>query len=49
MNIVRNIKSGLIAGVMLLLVSCNSWLEVDPDDRIMDNSLLKTGKVFLRL
>ena len=41
MNIVRNIKSGLIAGVMLLLVSCNSWLEVDPDDRIMDNSLFK--------
>ena len=49
MNIVRNIKSGLIAGVMLLLVSCNSWLEVDPDDRIMDNFCLKTGKVFLRL
>ena len=47
MNIVRNIKSGLIAGVMLLLVSCNSWLEVDPDDRIMDNSLFKDREGFL--
>ena len=39
MNMIRNIKLGLIASVMLLFVSCNSWLEVDPDDRIMDNSL----------
>ena len=47
MNLVRNIKSGLIVGVMLLLVSCNSWLEVDPDDRIMDNSLFKDREGFL--
>lgn len=28
MNMIRNIKLGLIASVMLLFVSCNSWLEV---------------------
>ncbi len=47
MKIIRNIKSGLIVGVMLLFVSCNSWLEVDPDDRIMDNSLFKDREGFL--
>ena len=47
MNMIRNIKLGLIASVMLLFVSCNSWLEVDPDDRIMDNSLFKDREGFL--
>ena len=47
MNIIRRIKSGLVTGLVLLLVSCNSWLEVDPEDRIMDNTLFKDRDGFL--
>ena len=41
MNAIKKIKSVFATGLVLLLVSCNSWLEVDPEDRIMDNTLFK--------
>lgn len=34
-------------GVMLLFTSCNSWLQVEPDDRIMDKELFKDKDGFM--
>ena len=47
MNTIRKMKSGLVTGLILLLVSCNSWLEVTPEDRIMDDALFKDQDGFL--
>lgn len=41
MNIIRNIKAALAVGVMSVFASCSSWLDVKPDDRIMDDELFK--------
>ena len=35
MNTINKIKSVFVTGLVMLLVSCNSWLDVDPEDRIM--------------
>ena len=47
MNAIKKIKSVFATGLVLLLVSCNSWLEVDPEDRIMDNTLFKAKEGFM--
>ena len=47
MNAIKKIKSVFATGLVLLLVSCNSWLEVDPEDRIMDNTLFKDKEGFM--
>ena len=47
MNAIKKIKSVLVSGLVLLLVSCNSWLEVDLEDRIMDNTLFKDKEGFM--
>jgi hypothetical protein len=47
MNTWNKIKSGLVAGSTLLLLSCNSWLEVEPEDKIMSDLLFKERSGFL--
>ena len=47
MNAIKKIKSVFATGLVLLLVSCNSWLEVDPEDGIMDNTLFKDKEGFM--
>lgn len=37
----------IILGVTPILASCNSWLEVDPNDRIMEGDVFSTRKNFL--
>ena len=47
MNTINKIKSAFVTGLVMLLVSCNSWLDVDPEDRIMENSLFKDKEGFM--
>lgn len=47
MRMIRNIKSALIIGCIFLISSCNSWLEIDPDDRIMEDALFRDRAGFL--
>ena len=47
MNTINKIKSVFVTGLVMLLVSCNSWLDVDPEDRIMENSLFKDKEGFM--
>lgn len=37
----------ILLGVTPILASCNSWLEVDPNDRIMEGDVFSTRKNFL--
>lgn len=47
MKIINKLKSGLIAGLVLFMGSCNSWLEVDPEDRIMEDALFRDRAGFM--
>lgn len=41
MNMFKTLKTILVVGLMPMLVSCGSWLDVKPDDRIMGDELYK--------
>lgn len=47
MKMINRLKSGWMAGVALLMLSCNSWLDVDPEDRIMEDALFKDRAGFM--
>ncbi|MDR2131639.1 MAG: RagB/SusD family nutrient uptake outer membrane protein [Odoribacteraceae bacterium] len=47
MNKLNKIKTATLAAFALVVASCNSWLEVQPDDRIMSEDLFKDRAGFL--
>ena len=48
MKTIRYIQKGIITCLILSLVSCNNWLDVAPDDRIMENELFKDQAGFIK-
>lgn len=47
MKILKKLSTALVVSMALLMCSCNSWLEVQPDDRIMEDALFKDRAGFL--
>ncbi len=42
------IKSGLLAFILLTTVSCESWIDVEPTDRLSEDKVYSTQKGFLQ-
>jgi hypothetical protein len=47
MNKLNKIKTATLAALALVVASCNSWLEIQPEDRIMSEELFKERAGFL--
>lgn len=43
----KSISYILMASIMLFFSSCNKWLEIDPEDRVMEDKLFKNTEGFL--